>query len=176
MSPREHGHVAELPRERDEFVPRVAEFGHEHLLDRAFHHEALGEVVHVLGGEPEVNPRVNRLVGLGADEVLDGLHVVVRRRESRRALDFEPFHEVGVVGVELLVERPEVGALGLGERKRRRVEVGEREEVLYFDLHAGAHERGLADVRRERCGSRGVSPVERGHRVQRVVPVGVGHV
>ncbi len=60
----------------------LAEFGHDDLLDRAFHHEALGEVVHVLGGEAEVNPRVDRLVGLGADEVLDGLHVVIRRREA----------------------------------------------------------------------------------------------
>jgi hypothetical protein len=94
-------------------------------------------------------------------EVLDGLHVVVRGGSLGGTLGLDPLDAGGVVGVERLVGRPEGGAVVGGNRQRRGLQVGECEEVLHLDADAGTHQAGLAGVRTERGRPAGVAPVER---------------
>jgi len=171
---REHRHVAVLAGQFGEVVAALAEGGHQYVLDGGLDEQAVGEVVHVLAGQPEVDP-VAGVEPLGealADEVLDGLHVVVGRRILLPALGFESFDDLGVVDGKALVEAPEVGALVGVDGQGRDVEVGEREQVLHLDLHAGTHERPLAGVGDERLGVARVPPVERRDGVERTA---VGH-
>jgi len=88
---RQHGRPAVLLREVDERVPNLANRGHDRLAHGLLHQKALGEVVHVLAREPEVDPRVQGLaVGNRSgivqpvqsnpqESTLDRLHVVVGR-------------------------------------------------------------------------------------------------
>jgi len=110
----------------------------------------VGEVVHVLAREPEVDPRGDPLQVVGqfvADEVLDGFHVVVRRREPGVPLRFELFDHLGVLLGEVLVQRPQRGAVLRPQGQVGRVEVSDRDQILDFDADPGAHQSGLAGVR-----------------------------
>jgi hypothetical protein len=96
-----------------------------------------------------------------ADEVLDGLDVVVGRRVLAVAVRLDLLDEGGVVLVELLVDGPELLALCGVDLEWRLVQVGECEEVLDLDPGACSHERSLAGVGNERFRVARVPAVER---------------
>jgi hypothetical protein len=106
-----------------------------------------------------------------ADEVLDGFHVVVGGRVVAPAVGLELFDDGGVLAVEVLVQGPQRRAIVGVERQGRRLEVGERAQVLDLDADAGAHQRAFAGVLDERLRVAGVAAVEGGDGVERT-PVG----
>jgi len=180
---RQHRRVAVLLRQLDERVADLADRGDDHLAHRGLEQEALREVVHVLAGEPEVDPRVQRLrvverrVGTfrdvrqpDAEEVLDRLHVVVCRVVPRGPLGLEGLDQPRVLDREVGVHLAERRRGRLVEADRRRVEGPQREQVLHLDAGPGAHQRGLARVRRQCRRSAGVAPVERRDGRERIVP------
>jgi len=78
-----------------------------------------------------------------------------------RPLDLQRLYQAGVLGGELLVDRAKRRLGFLVQRDRRRVEGCEFDQILDLDAGPGAHERGFARIRRQRCGPSGVPPVER---------------
>jgi hypothetical protein len=139
----EHRDVAVLASHLGERVPEFAEFREEDVRDGTADEQAVREVVDVLAREPEVNPvRGVQVRGqVQAHVVLDGFHVVVRRRELAVALGLDLLDDLGVLDRPVLVARTQLGGLRVGDLERRRVEVAEGEEMLDFDLDASAHER-----------------------------------
>ncbi len=163
VGPGQHRQFGVLVGHRLEFVPDGPQRWDEHRLDGRLHQQPLGEVVHVLAGEAEMNPRV-RGQSLGevlAEKVLDGLDVVVGRCVLLPALRLQGLDDTRVLLVERLVQRPELGALVGRDRQRRRFEVRERQQVLDLDPDAGADERLLARVWDEWFGVSPVPPVQR---------------
>jgi len=165
MSAGEHRHVPVLMGHISERVPNLAEFRDQHFLDGGLDEQAVGEVVHVLAGEPEVNP-LGSVYVLGqalADEVLDGFHVVVRGRILAVAFGFELFDYPGVLLIEPFIEGFESGLLVLVDFKRRRAKVSKGDEILDFDAHTGTHERLFAGVLDQGLSVAGVAAIQRRH-------------
>jgi len=91
VGPGQHREVAVLASHPGECVPNVVQFREEHLVDGVPDEQPVGEVVHVLAGQPEMDPG-RGVAALGEsvpNEVFDGFDVVVRRLEVGVALRLE---------------------------------------------------------------------------------------
>jgi len=154
-------------------VPHRPDRRHQHLLDGGADQEPVGQVVDVLAGQPEVDPRggIRRAVGQAlADEVLDGLDVVVGRRQVTVALGLDPLYELGVPAVELPVGIPEGLALPVVEFEGDRRQVRKGKQVLHLDPDPRPHQGGLAGVLPQRFRPGSVPAVQGRHGIE-----GVGH-
>ena len=167
----EHRLVGLVARERGDLVGERLRGGQPDLVDRAAHHERVGEVVDVLAGAGEV------------DELADV--VAARSRPGvREPLLEEVLDRLDVVHGDALdlgrARRPRPARTSRRRRAGRRpsssVSVGapgttpsvvEVDQPLDLDVHALAVQRGLAQVVDERRDRRAVAAVQRTERDRR---------
>ena len=162
---REHGVVAVLACLRLQFPDDGAELRQPHPVDRGTHRERVRQVVDVLARRREMRELgdvvESQSVEAFADEVFDGLHVVLRGR-------FELGEPVDLGLPEIVGQRPQRGGLLCCERRRPEHPVTRQvDQPLDFDLHAGAVQPRLREVIAEADHRGTVAAVERAERLGR---------
>ena len=162
----EHGHGRERVRHLGDLVRHLVLRRAERLQSVA-QHEGVGHVVDVLARAAEVHElaarRERRARDLLLDEVLHGLHVVVRRL-------LNVLHALRVGHGEAVRDPRERGRLVRRERRAlRQAGVGaERREPRALHGNAPLHEAVLGKDLAQLVDLRTVAAVQRGHRAQHV--------
>ena len=162
---REHRVVAELFGELCEAVGEGACLRQPHLLNSIPHRDRVREVVDVLARAGEVGEFGDVLEAAlgeaGANVVFDGLHVVASGR-----LDAGELVDVGLAEVRDDVTQ-RLLLLGAQRGRAEEAAVGEEDEPLHLDVHAGAVEGGFGEVLAEGLHGGAVAGVEGTQKLRR---------